>query len=309
MQRIDAASAGLSRAEHPAVCRERRATIMATIRIMYQLSEVGRKASLLGGGNGNMRQEIDVEATPELLAIASVDTQGVATITPQRQEGVWRQLVTLDAPPSDPGGWVLQWHAEYLREMQAKKEHELAEQAKETLARTVQRAEQAARDERGRIEREASARLIAEFVATSGTEDQQERHLAGVLPQSEIDELAQSMLFKSFRGCPEYVRKQASDVIHDTHDGDGGYDCGYDECDRATIGWSSGRVSKPELNSTQWAALKAVRQVVADAGWPIDVDVVNHTAALSCRCLDPEWLSARVTITWAGHVYKRHYAI
>jgi hypothetical protein len=51
---------------------------MATIKISYKLDETGRRASLLAGGNGREEQTVDVEATPELMALATVDAEGRA---------------------------------------------------------------------------------------------------------------------------------------------------------------------------------------------------------------------------------------
>jgi len=52
---------------------------MATIKIAYKLNENGRRASLLAGGNGQEEQSVDVEATPELMALATVDAGGNAS--------------------------------------------------------------------------------------------------------------------------------------------------------------------------------------------------------------------------------------
>jgi hypothetical protein len=54
-------------------------TMGMTIKINYRLSETGRRASLLAGGTGRERQSIKVAATPELLAIASIDSDGAAS--------------------------------------------------------------------------------------------------------------------------------------------------------------------------------------------------------------------------------------
>lgn len=49
------------------------------IRVEYLLSEVGRKASLLAGGDGKELQVIETNLTPELLERAYVDRDGRAT--------------------------------------------------------------------------------------------------------------------------------------------------------------------------------------------------------------------------------------
>src|SRR5512137_2712931 len=53
---------------------------MATVRVIYKLNEIGRKASLLAAGNGKRVQIVDVEATPDLLALSEVDAEGRARI-------------------------------------------------------------------------------------------------------------------------------------------------------------------------------------------------------------------------------------
>lgn len=47
-----------------------------TARIEYLLSEAGRKASLLAGGDGWELQVIETEATPEIIRLAQVDPEG-----------------------------------------------------------------------------------------------------------------------------------------------------------------------------------------------------------------------------------------
>lgn len=44
--------------------------------IKYCLSEKGRKASLLAGGNGHREQYLDVELTPEIVQLGRVDERG-----------------------------------------------------------------------------------------------------------------------------------------------------------------------------------------------------------------------------------------
>jgi flagellar biosynthesis GTPase FlhF len=45
-------------------------------RIEYLLSEAGRKKSLLAGGDGKQHQVIETDATPEIIALADVDSEG-----------------------------------------------------------------------------------------------------------------------------------------------------------------------------------------------------------------------------------------
>ncbi|ADQ05542.1 U32 family peptidase [Caldicellulosiruptor owensensis OL] len=45
-------------------------------RIRYLFNEEGRKKSLLSGGNGKELQEIECNATPEIIELAIVDRDG-----------------------------------------------------------------------------------------------------------------------------------------------------------------------------------------------------------------------------------------
>ena len=53
---------------------------MGQIRIQYLLSEQGRKASILAGGDGRHVQRLTVEVLPEALALAHVAADGTATV-------------------------------------------------------------------------------------------------------------------------------------------------------------------------------------------------------------------------------------
>jgi hypothetical protein len=124
---------------------------MATVTIKYKLSETGRKAHLLAGGNGKQAQSVEVTLTPELLAIADVDTEGRASITVGQFAGsytasndhVYREpILEFDAiAPSDAGQWVLDVHraAEESRQqaVQAAREWTEAQKA-ERAAKTAE---------------------------------------------------------------------------------------------------------------------------------------------------------------------------
>ena len=47
------------------------------ITITYLLSEEGRRADLLAGGDGKREQRFITEATPELIKLATISTEGV----------------------------------------------------------------------------------------------------------------------------------------------------------------------------------------------------------------------------------------
>jgi hypothetical protein len=79
-----------------------------TVRAHYELTEAGRKASLLAGGDGRTRQELTIQVPVTRLHLVSVDDAGVARLKLQprfergedrtviRRDGVLR----FDVPPS-----------------------------------------------------------------------------------------------------------------------------------------------------------------------------------------------------------------
>jgi hypothetical protein len=72
-----------------------------TVTATYQLSEEGRKASLLAGGDGRAVQQIQLQVPTNRLHLVSVDPQGVARLKlrPQyRLEG--ERVVRVDATPT-----------------------------------------------------------------------------------------------------------------------------------------------------------------------------------------------------------------
>ena len=68
----------------------------------YLLSEEGRKASLLTGGNGREAQEITVEVPANRLHLVSVDANGVARLKlrPRFQRDEDQRVARVDAPPT-----------------------------------------------------------------------------------------------------------------------------------------------------------------------------------------------------------------
>src|SRR5678815_1746458 len=67
----------------------------------YALSEDGRKASLLSGGDGRAVQQIALQVPANRLHLVSVDKQGVARLKlrPRFERGYERGLVRIDAAP------------------------------------------------------------------------------------------------------------------------------------------------------------------------------------------------------------------
>jgi hypothetical protein len=68
----------------------------------YLLSEEGRKASLLAGGNGRAAQEIIVEVPANRLHLVSVDANGIARLKlrPRYQRDEEQRVARVDAPPT-----------------------------------------------------------------------------------------------------------------------------------------------------------------------------------------------------------------
>ena len=71
------------------------------VRAEFQLSEAGRKASLLAGGNGRERQKLRVDVPVTRLHLVHVDTAGVARLRlrPRYELRPDARVARIDAPP------------------------------------------------------------------------------------------------------------------------------------------------------------------------------------------------------------------
>src|SRR5262245_21412205 len=78
------------------------ATKMLTVTATYLLSEEGRKASLLDGGDVKAVQQLSLQVPANRLHLVSVDAQGVARLKlrPRYQLDVDHGMVRLDAAPT-----------------------------------------------------------------------------------------------------------------------------------------------------------------------------------------------------------------
>jgi hypothetical protein len=78
------------------------ATKTLTVTATYLLSEEGRKASLLDGGDGKAVQQLSLEVPANRLHLVSVDAQGVARLKlrPRYQLDGDRGIVRIDAAPT-----------------------------------------------------------------------------------------------------------------------------------------------------------------------------------------------------------------
>lgn len=75
---------------------------LLTVTATYLLSEEGRKASLLAGGNGRAAQELSIEVPTSRLHLVSVDDQGVARLKlrPRYERDGEQRVVRIDTPPT-----------------------------------------------------------------------------------------------------------------------------------------------------------------------------------------------------------------
>src|SRR5215467_11885353 len=71
------------------------------VTVSYVLSEDGRKASLLAGGNGRALQEMTVQVPSSRLHLVSVDANGIARLKlrPRYRIAEDQGIVRTDSPP------------------------------------------------------------------------------------------------------------------------------------------------------------------------------------------------------------------
>ena len=72
-----------------------------TVEALYTLSESGRKASLLNGGNGRAMQQLTVDVPANRLHLVTVDAEGLARLKlrPRYEVKLDGHVVQIDAPP------------------------------------------------------------------------------------------------------------------------------------------------------------------------------------------------------------------
>ena len=135
-----------SRASEPA----RALAVMA----VYQLSEAGRKASLLSGGDGRALQQLKVQVPTSRLHLVTVDPQGTARLKlrPRFELDADHQVVRTDAVPTYDAPPTLE---DLFRE--AARNHE--------LERVYHAERNAARTKRREAERERRAQIAQAFLA------------------------------------------------------------------------------------------------------------------------------------------------
>ena len=72
-----------------------------TVTATYELSEAGRKALLLAGGDGRAVQRVELELTSNRLHLATVNGHGVARLKlqPRFEFNREQRIIQIDAPP------------------------------------------------------------------------------------------------------------------------------------------------------------------------------------------------------------------
>lgn len=107
-------------------------TRVLTVTATYRLSEEGRKASLLAGGNGKALQELTVEVPIHRLHLVSVDAEGVARLKlrPRFEVNALHQTVRIDDDPSyDVPPTIEDLFKDAARNHQLERTHQLERQA------------------------------------------------------------------------------------------------------------------------------------------------------------------------------------
>ncbi len=138
----------------PDVVRSVTAGQALTVSAVYQLSEAGRKASLLTGGDGRALQQLSVQVPATRLHLVAVDRDGVARLRlqPRFERTDDERVVRHDAPPTYDAPPTLE---DLFRD--AARNHE--------LERVHQRQRTAPQDRRREAEQERRTHLATEFLA------------------------------------------------------------------------------------------------------------------------------------------------
>jgi hypothetical protein len=111
---------------------------LITVTAVYQLSEDGRKASLLAGGDGRAKQTITMQLPANRLHLVTVDANGAARLKlrPRYEFDALQQVVRIDALPTYDRPPVPD---DLLREAARNHQLERAYSAERTSARTKRR--------------------------------------------------------------------------------------------------------------------------------------------------------------------------
>jgi hypothetical protein len=140
------------------------------------------------------------------------------------------------------------------------------------------------------------------FLELHGTENQMERHLAGLLPEDELLGLARNVLFSPFSGFKRWIKLSPADLMHRRG------------C-RGNVSFTT--YSAPDLTADEWARYKTVRDAVSvassDALKPYDVeigvDLVEHVGVCEACANECSARSVSIRIEWAGRPLSREYSL
>jgi len=134
-----------------------------------------------------------------------------------------------------------------------------------------------------------------------GTDNQRERHAAGLLPDDELFSLARTVLFAPFAGFRRWVKLAPCDLMHRRG-------C-HGDVTFATQ-------PAPDLDADEWAMFKTIRDTVESAQRTLDeygavahVDIVEHAGTCVVCGAQVFARAASVRIEWAGRPFSREYSL
>lgn len=309
-----------------------------SVTAVYNLSETGRKASLLAGGDGRGRQQLSVQVPTTRLHLVAVDVNGVARLKlqPRFELADDQRVVRHDSPPTyDVPPTIEDLFKDAARnhelertyrtertasrsrrrdtdqERRSQVAHEfLADPSQRAMVHPVPtparcflataggrvmfdastdvgparelpleahrrfRADLRVRKERnlklraGQIAlHEEKKRVIAEWAATSATEEQRARYAAGVLPVEEVIEALTEDAFSGLNGQPRYELDGAARLQAHLRASTGRADLVVGPTDLQIIGSVASSAT-----SGQWAVVRQLRTALPDA----DVTLREH---------------------------------
>lgn len=152
-------------------------------------------------------------------------------------------------------------------------EREAREREERAAARAAREARETAEREAARAAEERRTAQLAEWVATHGTPNQQARHAAGLLPESEVVDAIRGEVFAPLADEPRYEKITASEVratcddYSDDYPGDTVTFC----VDPAT-----------DATAQEWDAMARVRDLTAVIGGSVTVRLDEHLGQWDC---------------------------
>jgi len=138
-------------------------------------------------------------------------------------------------------------------------------------------------------------KIKKEFVDEFGTESQQERFVAGMLPVDELLALARE---RHLPNLPTYDKLQARDVAHKD-------DC--ERCCDGEVAFDSAELDD-SLTEKEWEKIKGIKQEL-EIYQPLETTVRVHNAECTICDASTYRLGVRAVKRWAGHIISREYAV